>query len=165
MPDAKRTWYGAFATLFGIGRAGRMPGTLGSAAAFLILLPFGGINIFALAAVILLGTVTADMYAKERGAEDPSEVVIDEVAGSWISMYGLDASSAIAAFFLFRVIDIVKPFPVDSAEKLPGGVGIMADDICGGIIVNVILRAVAWFFSVLFAGGFSAIGGYLGVGG
>jgi phosphatidylglycerophosphatase A len=156
------TWYWALATLFGMGHVGRMPGTLGSAAAFLILLLFGGINIFALIAVVLLGTIAADLYAKEKGAGDPSEVVIDEVAGSWISMYGLDVSSAIAAFFLFRVIDIVKPFPVDSAEKLSGGIGIMADDVCGGIIVNVILRAVSW---LSFAGGWASVGGYLGVGG
>jgi phosphatidylglycerophosphatase A len=160
MPE--KTWHDMTATLFGLGRIGPMPGTLGTAAAFLILLPFGGINIIALIAVIFIGTAASDAYAKGKGASDPSEVVIDEVAGYWTSMYGLDASSAIAAFFLFRAVDIIKPFPVDSAEKLPGGIGIMADDICGGIIVNLILRFISWFF---FADGFSAIGGYLGVGG
>jgi phosphatidylglycerophosphatase A len=133
---------------------------MGTAAAFLILLAFGGINIFALVAVILLGTAASDLYAKKKGEADPQEVVIDEVAGYFVSMYGLGVSSAVAAFFLFRVIDIVKPFPVDSAERLPGGVGIMADDICGGLIVNAILRLVSWLF---FADGLAAIGGYLGV--
>ncbi|MDR1019412.1 MAG: phosphatidylglycerophosphatase A [Synergistaceae bacterium] len=156
------TWYGLTATFFGVGRVSRIPGTLGTAAAVLILLPFGGINILALGAVILLGTAASDMYAKKKGVNDPQEVVIDEVAGYFVSMYGLGVSSAPAAFFLFRVIDIVKPFPVDSAEKLPGGVGIMADDICGGLIVNAILRVVSWLF---FEDGAAVIGGYLGVAG
>ncbi|MDR0649288.1 MAG: phosphatidylglycerophosphatase A [Synergistaceae bacterium] len=154
------TWYGLFATFFGVGRVSKMPGTLGTAAALLIVLALGGVNIYALGAVILLGAVSADLYAKGKGVDDPHEVVIDEVAGYFVSMYGLGASSAVAAFFLFRVIDIVKPFPVDSAEKLPGGVGIMADDICGGVMVNAILRVVSWLF---FADGFRAIGGWLGV--
>jgi phosphatidylglycerophosphatase A len=154
------TWYGLLATFFGIGRVSRMPGTLGTAAAFLAVLLLGGVNIYALGAVILLGTVSADIYAKVNGADDPHEVVIDEVAGYFVSMYGLGASSAVAAFFLFRVIDIVKPFPVDSAEKLPGGVGIMADDICGGVMVNAILRVVSWLF---FEDGFRVVGGWLGV--
>ena len=158
MPD--KTWHGLTSTLLGLGYIGRMPGTLGTAAAFLILLPFGGINMIALIAAIAAGTAAADAYAREKCESDPHEVVIDEVAGYWTSMYGLDVSFAIAAFFLFRAVDIIKPFPVDSAEKLPGGIGIMADDICGGIIVNLILRFVSWFF---FADGFLAVGGYLGV--
>jgi phosphatidylglycerophosphatase A len=96
----------------------------------------------------------------EIGLSDPGEVVIDEVAGYWTSMLGLDSSNAIAAFFLFRVVDIVKPFPVDSMEKLPGGIGIMADDVCGGLIVNLILRLVSW---MLFEDGFGAVSRHLGV--
>jgi phosphatidylglycerophosphatase A len=143
MPD--KTWYGLLATFFGLGRTKRMPGTVGSAAGLLILAAFGGVNIIALAVTILIGTIASDRYAREKGVSDPQEVVIDEVAGYWTSMLGLDVSSAIMAFFLFRVIDIVKPFPVDSAEKLPGGVGIMADDVCGGLIVNLFLRFISWF--------------------
>jgi phosphatidylglycerophosphatase A len=158
MPD--RTWYGLLATFFGLGLTKRMPGTVGSAAGLLILAAFGGVNIIALAVTILIGTVVSDRYAREKGVSDPQEVVIDEVAGYWTSMLGLDVSSAIMAFFLFRVIDIVKPFPVDSAEKLPGGVGIMADDVCGGLIVNLFLRFVSWF---LLKDGFGILR-YLGAG-
>ncbi|MDR1944398.1 MAG: phosphatidylglycerophosphatase A, partial [Synergistaceae bacterium] len=152
-----KSWSESFSTLLGVGRVGWMSGTAGSAAALLILLAAGGINPVVLILVIVTGTFAADRYAKESGTEDPGEVVIDEVAGFWTSMEGLDASSAIAAFFLFRVIDIVKPFPVDKMEKLPGGVGIMADDVCGGLMVNAILRLASW---LLYSGGVDAIHKY-----
>lgn len=139
-----------------------MPGTLGTAVACALLIAAKGIPLWALALVILIGTVASDKYAKRTGTEDPSEVVVDEVAGYWISMVGLDPSFAIVAFFLFRVVDILKPFPVRNMEKLPGGVGIMADDVCGGVLVNILLRLLHWLF---FKGGFSQIGGALGLGG
>mgnify|MGYP003701677287 CR=1 FL=1 len=156
-----RTWYGALATRFGLGRFSKMPGTLGTLAAFLILLLMGGVNIYLLAAVIIIGTIAADRYAKAEKLDDPSEVIIDEVAGYWTAMLGLDPSYAIIAFFLFRIIDILKPFPVRNMEKLPGGIGIMADDICGGALVNLLMRLIFWLF---FAGGFNVIYGFFGAG-
>jgi phosphatidylglycerophosphatase A len=141
---AGKTWTGLIATLCGLGNIGKMPGTVGSAAALLILVLFGGINIVVLLVTILIGTFAADKYAREAAVNDPREVVIDEVAGYWTSMAGLDISSAVTAFFLFRVVDIVKPFPVGNLERLPGGIGIMADDVCGGIIVNIVLRFITW---------------------
>jgi phosphatidylglycerophosphatase A len=141
---AGRTWNGLIATLCGLGNIGKMPGTVGSIAALLILEVFGGINIAILLVTIFVGTLAADRYAREIAVSDPREVVIDEVAGYWTSMAGLDMSSAVIAFFLFRVVDIVKPFPVGDLERLPGGIGIMADDVCGGIIVNIALRLISW---------------------
>lgn len=142
------------ATVFGIGYIGKMPGTLGTLAAALLSFIVGGIHYAAVIATIVIGTIAADRYSKEIGKEDPSEVVIDEVAGYWVAMLGLDASFGVVAFFLFRVIDIFKPFPVNKLERLPGGVGIMADDICGGMIVNMLLRATHWLF---FEGGIELI--------
>ncbi|MDR3320810.1 MAG: phosphatidylglycerophosphatase A [Synergistaceae bacterium] len=157
-----KSWYELVSTLFWLGRLGKMPGTLGSAAALLILLALRGVHPLALLAVIAVGGVASDLYARERGQTDPQDVIIDEVAGYWVSMVFIEATllNALVAFCLFRVIDIVKPFPVDALEKLPGGVGIMADDICGGIIVNLFVRAISWF---LFAGGLGAVGAYFGV--
>lgn len=156
------TWYEAVATVLGIGRIGRMPGTLGTLAAAAVSFIVGGIHWAAVVAVIIVGTAAADRYAKAAGREDPSEVVIDEVAGYWTAMLGLDASYGVVAFFLFRVVDIFKPFPVNKMERLPGGIGIMADDICGGAIVNVLLRALHWTF---FEGGLEVIKGAVGYGG
>jgi phosphatidylglycerophosphatase A len=157
-----RTWYGLTATVCGAGYISKMPGTIGTLIAMLILILAGGINNFVLIAVILLGTYAADAYARANGREDPGEVVIDEVAGYWTSMLGLGVSYAVIAFFLFRVIDILKPFPVRNMERLPGGIGIMADDICGGIIVNLLMRLLSWLF---FSDGFGVLHGYLGFGG
>ncbi|MDL2263544.1 phosphatidylglycerophosphatase A [Synergistaceae bacterium OttesenSCG-928-I11] len=157
-----KTWYGLISTLFGLGNYSKMPGTLGTLAATIVLLVMGRVDPILLLATIAIGTVVADRYAKVTAKEDPGEVIIDEVAGYWVSMYGLDASYGIVAFFLFRIVDILKPFPVRTMERLPGGIGIMADDICGGVVVNILLRFLYWFF---FAGGFTVLQNYLGIGG
>jgi len=133
-------------TFFGIGRFSKMPGTLGSAAALLIAMItyVAGYKLHwgAIIAVIIIGIWCSDRYSRKIGVKDPPEVVIDEVAGMWISIYLLPANNWIPAFVVFRIVDIVKPFPVNIAEKLPGGIGIMADDIVGGVIVNLIFLAV-----------------------
>lgn len=159
---AFKTWYGVVSTFFGVGNFTNMPGTLGTFAAMIILLLLREVGVWLLAATIIIGTIASDRYAKATGTDDPGEVVIDEVAGYWMSMLWLDPSYAIGAFFLFRVVDIIKPFPVSFMERLPGGIGIMADDICGGIMVNLIMRFFYWVF---FAGGLLVIYGYLGIGG
>ena len=136
-------------TFFGIGRYSKMPGTLASAVALgiAIALLMAGIQIHwtAIIAVIAIGTWCSDRNSRKTGDKDPPETVIDEVAGMWISIYALPVNYWIAAFIVFRVVDILKPFPVNITEKLPGGIGIMADDIVGGILVNLILLA-AWTY-------------------
>ena len=148
------TWYGQIATVGTLGRFSRMPGTLGSIAGSILWILSGGIPWWGILAVALIGCAAADKYEKAGERTDPGEVVIDEVVGVWIASWGLDLTYAIVALFLFRIIDITKPFPIKYFEKLPGGVGIMADDIAGGVIVNLMLRFLEWFF---FAGGLSVI--------
>lgn len=157
-PEMK-TWYGMTATLGTLGRFSSMPGTLGSIAACIIWLAFGGIPMWAIAAVAVIGTVAADKYEKAAEREDPPEVVIDEVVGCWISCLGFGLNYAIVGLFAFRIIDITKPFPIKLTEKLPGGIGIMADDIVGGILVNFIIRGIRWVF---FDGGIDVIYGLIG---
>lgn len=152
-PEMK-TWYGFIATLGTIGRFSRMPGTLGSFAACVVWLACGGLPWWVIAAVAVAGTVAADKYEKSAERTDPGEVVVDEAVGYWISAFGLGQSYAIVALFLFRIIDITKPFPIKKMEKLPGGLGIMADDMLGGLIVNLLIRLLHWFF---FAGGLIAV--------
>ncbi len=163
MLDAEvKTWYGMVATVGGVGTRTKMPGTLGTLVAFLILIAMKGVSFPLLVAVILLGFFASDIYAKKTAKDDPQEIVIDEVAGYWVSMIGLDVSYAIVGFFLFRIVDIIKPFPVRTMERLPGGIGIMADDICGGVMVNLLLRFLTWFF---FANGIEILRSYLSFGG
>ena len=102
---------------------------------------------------------SADRYEKAVEREDPPEVVIDEVAGCWTACWGFDPTYAIVGLFLFRIIDITKPFPVRQMEKLPGGIGIMADDIAGGIMANLLIRAMRWFF---YEGGMETVLGLVG---
>jgi phosphatidylglycerophosphatase A len=129
------------ATVGGAGRLTKMPGTVGSAVACLPC-AFGPVPWWAILAVTLLGTLCADVYAKAKKVPDPSEVVVDEVVGMWLSLVGLPRTFILPAFLLFRIIDITKPFPVSAMEKLPGGWGIMADDILGGLITNLILQVI-----------------------
>jgi len=139
------SWYSVVSTCFGLGCLTSMPGTLASFVAFLIYIIYP-VNLWIIAGVFLLGVFAADRYIKERGNLDPGEVVIDEVVGSWIAFFGFSPGAAFAALFLFRVFDILKPFPVNAAEKLPGGVGVMADDVVAGLYANLLVRGIFWIF-------------------
>jgi phosphatidylglycerophosphatase A len=100
------------------------------------------------AAVSPVGIWAADRTAKRLGKEDPSIVVIDEVIGQWITLAGattLNWKSWLAAFALFRLFDIWKPAPVRQCERLPGGYGIVADDVMAGIYGALVLFAAGCF--------------------
>jgi len=109
-------------------------------------------------AAVAVGIWAADIEARRRAREDPGPVVIDEVAGQWLCLavalplaevdgrFPL-AVFAAAGFFLFRVFDVVKPWPVRRLERLPGGIGIVADDLAAGALAGILL-ALAWrYFS------------------
>jgi phosphatidylglycerophosphatase A len=105
---------------------------------------------FGLAGAVLLlpGAHASGAFARAAGREDPGQVVVDEVAGQWIVIAGATAlnwKSWIAAFLLFRLFDIVKPPPVRQAESLPGGYGIMADDVAAGLYGALVLFAAGCF--------------------
>ena len=142
----------SIATLFGIGFAPAAPGTVASIAAlpaaWLIDRFTGRIGLL-LATILALaiGTWACELYARAKGQNDPSECVVDELAGQWIAC--LFAPLSVAgfgiAFFLFRVFDILKPWPVSFAEKeVPGGLGIMADDVVAALISGVILLVLTY---------------------
>jgi phosphatidylglycerophosphatase A len=129
----------------GAGYAPRAPGTAGSLLALLLgallmLAPAAVLPLAALAAT--LGGVWAIRAARVDG--DPGWVVIDEVAGQWIALLGLARPTwpgLLAAFLLFRLLDITKPGPIGWADRQGGAVGIMADDVIAGAAVAVILYA------------------------
>jgi len=146
-------FYRHYSTCLGIGFLTNMPGTLASAAAFAVYLLYP-VPIWMIGLLGVLGAFTTGRYSLGENKEDPSEVVIDEVVGTWIAMTGLSPGLGLPALFLFRVFDIIKPFPVNTAEKLPGGLGIMVDDVVAGVYANVIVRAVEWLF---LAGGIAAV--------
>lgn len=139
---------------FGLGFAPVAPGTFGSAfglVTFMLLLapqPLW-IQVSATGLATGLGVAAATAIARRVGIEDPSEVVIDELAGMWVSLWFVTTwELAVVAFFLFRFFDIVKPFPARQAEALPEGWGIMADDLIAGSYALVLTHALAYVWSL-----------------
>jgi phosphatidylglycerophosphatase A len=138
----------ALASGLGFGFAPVVPGTFGSIPGLTlgwILSILGGP--WTLAAGVLVvsaaGLWAADRAAVLVGRNDPGCVVIDEVAGQMTSLLFLPPTPAVlaAAFVLFRALDILKPFPARRLEDLPGGSGIMADDLVAGLYANLALQA------------------------
>ena len=137
------------ATWFGCGFFPWAPGTAGSLAAVLIAAAleakFGWRAPLLLIPVLLLAGPAiwaADRTACYFGKKDPGGVVVDEVLGQWVTLAGataLNPVSLIAGFLLFRLFDIWKPWPVRKLEDLPGGMGIVADDLAAGVYGALIL--------------------------
>lgn len=144
-----RAWM-MLATLGPVGRFRPAPGSWGSAAAVLVaagLVQLGGWTLEIAALIVcVLGVRAADTYDRETGSKDASDIVIDEVAGQWITLLVVpfDWRWWIAAFVAFRLFDILKPGPVRLAERLPGGYGVMADDIVAGALAAACLLALQW---------------------
>ena len=143
------------ATWFGCGYFPVGPGTAGSLAAvgiaFLFQHYLGAQPYwFGILAVLLLlpGIWAATIAAAVSGRKDPGLVVVDEVIGQWITLSGatvLNWKSWVAAFVLFRVLDIWKPEPARRLESLPGGTGIVMDDVMAGIYGAIVLFAAGHF--------------------
>jgi len=155
----------AIATIGGLGDRIPAPGTIvGSLPACLIwwgacaALPttsariaITAIGLFVAAA---LGTWASEVEAQRRDETDPRPIVVDEIAGQWLTyLVALPfvplqnpthlAIFALAGFFLFRFFDIVKPWPIRAFERLPGGIGIIADDLAAGYFAAAVL-AIGW---------------------
>ena len=143
----------AIAKFLYIGRSRIGPGTL-AALTFLILFyvsPLGTSSMpFLLSSIFILGCWTAGYVEKKEGV-DPGSVVIDEVFGILVAIAFLPKSIAIyaIAFVLFRVLDIAKPFPIALIQKIPGGLGIMADDLAAGLLANVMVRLLLFFVPLM----------------
>ncbi len=142
------------ATWFGCGLAPKAPGTVGSLSAALIavvLHEYAGFvwwHYLVLAALMLLPAVwSAGATASALSLKDPQIVVIDEVLGQWIAFAGareFTPVSYLAAFALFRLFDIWKPWPVRQLESLPSGWGINADDLMAGVYAALVLFVAGW---------------------
>ena len=154
IPATLPAWHPAFliATWFGSGLLPKIPGTWGSAAA----LPFawaimwlGGPWALLVAAIaaFTVGIWAAGEYSRHAGVKDAGPIVIDEVAGQWLTLIpaGLDPVLFLVGFFLFRGTDILKPWPANWADKaIDGGLGVMLDDIFAGIYAALGLLVVIW---------------------
>lgn len=138
--------YKYIATLGFIGYLPFAPGTFGSLCAFLmyiLLKPPMFVHILILFFIIPVGIVSSHRAEILLNDKDSRHIVIDEFCGYFFSVLFIpfSISYAVAAFFLFRVFDILKPFPIKKIEAvLKGGKGIIADDIVAAIYTNIILQ-------------------------
>ncbi|MGO8757717.1 MAG: phosphatidylglycerophosphatase A [Terracidiphilus sp.] len=159
-PNGQKTlWAWAVATFFGAGYGKPGPGTWGSAAAVLLWATYawlvhpapGGLLValaIGIVAATVLGVPAATIVERESGRTDPGFVVIDEVIGQWIALLGSPADwrHGLIALVLFRLFDITKPFPVRRFERLPGGWGIVFDDVAAGLYALLVASVVRiWF--------------------
>ncbi len=133
-------------SVFGIGFIPFAPGTFGSLAAALAYLfipvlanPF---VLLVLLAVVTAAGIWAGGLMERKFGEDPSATVVDELAGQWVALIAMPVAPVAVAlsFLFFRLYDIVKPGPVDHLQRLPGGWGIMADDLLAGLLANLSVR-------------------------
>jgi len=158
----RTTWAWLVGTFCGIGQLKPGPGTWGSVAATLIWIFLFNFHVFhwghhfvvfaprffplwptlilALLAT-LIGIPAATIVARESVRKDPQNVVIDEVAGQWLTLAAAapDWRHALAGLALFRLFDITKPWPARQLERLPAGWGIMLDDLAAGLYAAIVL--------------------------
>jgi phosphatidylglycerophosphatase A len=137
----------ACATVCGVGYAPIAPGTFGSAAGLILwwLLPgSAAVQAAVIAAIFVLGSWSGTVAEHHFGKTDPGQVVLDEVMGMLITLFLVPVGwkGAVGAFFLFRVADVIKPYPANRLERLPGGIGVMADDGMAAVYANIALHLV-----------------------
>jgi len=135
------------ATFFYLGKLPFAPGSWGSLGALIlwIFLPSSYLlQMIMITILFSIGVISSKKMAAAMNDHDPSEVVIDEAVGMWITLYMLPHSIAIysMAFILFRIFDIFKPSFIYRVQNLPGGWGIMLDDVLAGIFCWLICRGL-----------------------
>ena len=134
---------------------GYIPGAPGTYASIATILVFVGINFYiywippvihlsTVCLISLIGVFVSAEIGRTTGKEDPSFIVIDEVAGQLLTYLFLPLNSfnIIFGFFAFRAFDIWKPFPIRKLESLGNGVGVMADDLLAGLYANILLHLI-----------------------
>ncbi len=127
------------------------PGTVGSAAGLLVyaLVRYAqmpGVEVAAIAVLFVAGLWAATTAERFFGGIDPGPIVIDEVVGMLITLAFIPVgwSGAVAGFVLFRIFDVIKPYPAGRFERLHGGLGVMADDAMAAVYANLSLRLLMW---------------------
>jgi phosphatidylglycerophosphatase A len=141
---------GVFLATFGyLGYVPFAPGTFGSAAGLLVFYAVRGtgsawVEVAVIAALFAIGVWSGTQAEHHFGGVDPGPIVLDEVVGMLITLALLPVTltGAVVGFLVFRVLDVVKPWPSAGFEKLPGGLGVMADDGMAAIYGNLVMRGL-----------------------
>lgn len=128
------------------------PGTVGSAAGLVVYLLVWWthsrvLEVALIVATFVVGTWAATHAERYFGAIDPGPVVIDEVLGQLVTLAFIPVGwrAALIGFVLFRIYDVIKPYPANRLENFHGGFGIMSDDAAAGVYANLTLRVLMWF--------------------
>jgi phosphatidylglycerophosphatase A len=139
-----------------IGNVPFAPGTFGSIIGLPLAFLLSRLNLLLSVSFILLfvffAIAVASAAEKILSQKDPAKIVIDEIAGLMVTFAGLpfNLKTAIAGFIIFRAFDILKPFPIRTLErKVPGGGGVVLDDVLAGIYANLILRLAFYITGVI----------------
>lgn len=140
-----------FTATFGyLGYVPFAPGTLGSIAGLAVFalvrwIGSGPTEAATIGVLFAVGAWAGTVSERYFGGIDPGPVVIDEVMGMLLTLAFIPVSGAgiVAGFLLFRVFDVIKPYPAGRFEKLPGGIGVMSDDAMAAIYANIALRLLA----------------------
>jgi phosphatidylglycerophosphatase A len=146
------------ATCGGLGRLPGAPGTWASLAALplaWLIAGFGGAPalLLATAVVFAAGVWAAQWYVARSGQADPGAIVVDEVAGQWLTLLPVAPGpwEYAAGFLLFRLFDIAKPWPIRRLERsVPGGLGVMLDDVAAGLLGAVALSAGGFLIKAIY---------------
>jgi phosphatidylglycerophosphatase A len=143
----KRSVALACATVLGVGYVPFAPGTFGSAAGLLVwwVLPVSPVvHAAVIVALFAIGSWSGSVAERHFGRTDPGQVVIDEVMGMLMTLFlnPVGWIGALGGFLLFRIADVIKPYPANRLERLHGGIGVMADDGMAAIYANIALRLV-----------------------
>ncbi len=146
-----------FRVFTSVGYVGRIPGAPGTYGS-LVTLPLAYLwstsvtdnPLITLGLIIIiagLGIVASNIVAESMGIEDPGEIVIDELVGQWIAVLAIPNHWGfwLAAFILFRIFDIWKPWIIDKVQNYPGGWGIMLDDVLAGILAFLLIQGAVLF--------------------
>lgn len=142
-------------TFLGTGYLPLMPGTFASFA-YLLLHLFvvkdlpSYIHLFLIVVIFYIGVIFSSKAEEIFERKDPRTVVIDEVLGQMVSLFLIPSRTAplIIGFILFRIFDVVKPFPCFEVQRIKGGWGIMLDDLFAGIWANIFLRIIMILFKI-----------------
>ena len=146
-----RTIAHLIATAGYVGSVPVAPGTAGAVVGVALVVGLRALESESVALAVLvvvlgLGVWSAGVVERDLGGSDPGAVVIDEVAGMLITLMWVPVGWAglVFGFLAFRAFDIVKPFPARTAERLPGGWGIMVDDVVAGMYGQIAVRLALW---------------------
>src|SRR5215470_7559656 len=154
--DRTPLWASVIATAGGIGKLKPAPGTWGSAGAVLVWIGISRlvpVNLHTISLVVLslavigVGIPAAAEMARTTSSKDPQSVVIDEIAGQWITLIAVPVAwkSLLVGFILFRGFDILKPPPIRRIETLRGGFGIVLDDVAAGLYALIVIHLFIHF--------------------